>query len=111
MRLLSNDKFFTDASKLNITQESICSNLPGLKGAIIGWNIDQSFLNHNHFGICPDINTTIAVLARRAGDLLIFDREPSYKWENLFDSCFGVDDAFITSPDMESLPWNQYKWG
>ena len=66
--------------------------------------------DHIAFGVCPDIDITLAVLSRRVGDIFISSRNPDYSWGKLFDSPFEVDEDFCIAPGLKSDPWSKFKW-
>ena len=47
---------------------------------------------HRHYGICPDLTTTLAVLFRRVADIFISWRPGDFTWDTLFGSAFEMDE-------------------
>ena len=105
----SSEKFLADAKIIGVDRSSVDKQASKYSGVIIGWAGPSTY--HNiALGVCPDIDTTLAVLARRVGDMFISSRKPSYSWKRLFGSTFEVDEDFCTAPDFKSDPWSRFKW-
>ncbi len=77
--------------------ESVYEALPAFlgvqRGTLLGWTPDwQEVQKSEQYFLCIDIALTIAVLARRVGDLLLCARPPEGSWERLFGALFAIDD-------------------
>ena len=105
----SSESFLADAKKVGVNRNSVDKQASKYSGVIIGWSGPSTY--HNiALGVCPDIDTTLAVLARRVGNLFISSRKPDYSWERLFGSAFEVDENLCVAPDFRSDPWSRFKW-
>ena len=102
--------FSCRCSRLGVTPASVRLRGDQLAGAIIGWAGDEQTLTENgHFGICPDLELTIAILSRRIGSIFISCRDPDYSWDTLFGNAFVFDDDIGPAPKLNADPWKRYK--
>lgn len=95
---LARDSWQSDVpTLLRDIDHSVYEALPNFlgvrRGALLGWTADwQEVTKSEQYFLCIDVALTIAVLARRVGDLLLCARPPEASWERLFGALFAVDD-------------------
>jgi len=110
-QLLARERWDGDARRLLADLDGLvrqCPSRPAFlveqRGALFGWTIGWS--EAQRFApcqLCTDIQVTLAVLARRVGDLLLLARQPEPSWERLFGTPFALDDDRLAAVAGETI--------
>jgi len=107
------DCFLSDAAKLGISPRSVERRARAQRGAIIGWQpagLLGTPTDEMRFGICPDLELTVAVLSCCISDIFFSARAPDFSWATLFGRAFACDDDLGPAPALDQAPWQQYAW-
>ena len=109
----SAQRFLADAARVGAGAEQADAALSGIKGAVIGRSEPvrkEDSGPDGPFGICPDLNLSLGVLARRVGGLFIASRPPAYDWGTLFDEVLHLDDDLVPAVPLTEAPWSGFAW-
>ena len=107
------ERFLHDAAGIGVGISGADARAAELEGAIIGWTgagKQSPVPAGGPFGVCPDMNLSLAILARRTSDVFIASRLPDYSWATLFESAFEFDDCIGDAPELRERPWSGFEW-
>lgn len=106
------ERFLLDAGTAGATFDRADAVAAALHGAVIGWAGPDSPSSPAAapFGVCPDLNLTLAILGRRVANMFVAARTPDYSWSALFGSTFAFDDDLCEAPLLADQPWSRFRW-